>query len=143
MKATAVLVNLFALVVIGIDSVSAGCHGSGDTWQDAGAARSHVKRVYKGYYGNARRFQGTFTPRESRHVYVQHSGTQKFDFIIRNENNGIALDLGDADYVLRLQNEINACPRGDQSSALTVRGRVTRNSIRAYLTTGISSVAPS
>ncbi|KAF4986128.1 hypothetical protein FDECE_16111 [Fusarium decemcellulare] len=116
MKTTTALVNLFALLVVGIDSVSAACHGSGDTWQDAGAARSHVERACKGYDGNAGRFQGTFAAGESRHVCVQHSGTQKFEFTVRNENNGAALDLGDDDCVLRLQNEINACPRGGQSS---------------------------
>jgi hypothetical protein len=112
---TTALATVFALLGVGIDSVSAECYTSGATWQDRGAARWHVERACNGYDGNPGAFQGVFRPGEAKSACIQHSGTQKFDFSVQNLNTGASFDLGDADCVLRLQNEINGCGQGGQS----------------------------
>ncbi|KAF4460986.1 hypothetical protein FALBO_12222 [Fusarium albosuccineum] len=105
---TAAIVSLLGLASF----ASATWFGSGEHWQDKAKARWHVERACKGYDGNAGKFQGVFKPGETRSLCVQHSGTQKLDFIIKNENQGASIDLGDDDCVLRLQNEINGCNEG-------------------------------
>jgi hypothetical protein len=115
MKITITLATVFALLGVGIDSVSAGCYTSGDTWQDPAAARWHVERACRGFDGNQGAFQGEFRPGEAKYACIQHSGTQKLEFSVQNLNTGASFDLNDADCVLRLQNEINGCSHGGQS----------------------------
>lgn len=115
MKTTIAVATILTLLGVGIDSVSAGCYTSGETWQDTGAARYHAERACRGYDGKQGAFQGVFRAGEAKRACIQHSGTQKFEFMVQNLNNGASFDLGDADCVLRLQNEINGCARGGQS----------------------------
>ncbi|KAM0433475.1 hypothetical protein ACHAPT_004355 [Fusarium lateritium] len=115
MKTTA-LVTIFALLGASVDTVSAACYSTGEKWQDAGRARWHVERACKGYNDNRGRFQGYFAPGEYRSVCVQHSGTQKFEFQVGNNNKNAGFYLGDGDCVLRLQNLINGCSRGGRGS---------------------------
>ncbi|RYP45938.1 hypothetical protein DL768_007783 [Monosporascus sp. mg162] len=127
MKTTTVLATLFTLLGAGIDSVSAGCFGDGEIWQDKGAARWHVERACRGYDGNQGAFQGSFAPGQAKSACVQHSGTQKFEFFVQNLNPGASFDLADADCVWRLQNEINGCDRGGQSDISGWRFRADPN----------------
>lgn len=95
--------------------VNAGCFSGGESWQDRGAARWHIERACKGYDGNQGAFQGFFRPGEAKRACVQHSGTQKFEFLVQNLNSRDGFDLGDGDCVWRLQNEVNGCEKGGSS----------------------------
>ncbi|KAF4969165.1 hypothetical protein FSARC_3541 [Fusarium sarcochroum] len=115
MKTFVTFVTLSAFIGVYINPASAECFGSGDEWQDREAARQHVVNACRGYDGNTGAFQGVFAPEEYKRACVQHSPTQRLDFTIRNTNTNDAIDLGDDDCVLRLQNEINGCSRGGSS----------------------------
>jgi len=113
---TAALATVFALLGVGIDSVSARCDNSGETWADAGAARWHVQRACRGFDRKKGAFQGVCRPGETKSLCVQHSGTQKYNFSVQNLNTGASFDLNDADCTLRLQNQIDECSQGGQST---------------------------
>lgn len=102
--------NSLALLCALISTASAGCFSGGDSWQDKGAARQHAENACRGGA-----FAGTFAPGETKRACVQHSGTQRLDFVVQNQNNNAAIDLKDDDCVLRLQNEINECDKGGSS----------------------------
>ncbi|KAF9760873.1 hypothetical protein IL306_004082 [Fusarium sp. DS 682] len=106
---------LCAFISLSLKPVSAGCFSGGDEWQDRAAARQHVVNACKGFSGNTGAFQGTFAPGEAKHACVQHSPTQELDFTVQTKNTNAAIDLGDDDCVLRLQNEINSCAHGGSS----------------------------
>ncbi|KAF2839476.1 hypothetical protein M501DRAFT_1057744 [Patellaria atrata CBS 101060] len=127
MKTTTVLTTLFALLAAGIDSASASCFTSGEVWQDKGDARYHANRAYRRFDGNQGAFQGFFAPGEAKRAYIQHSNTQKLEFFVQNLNIDAGFDLGDGDYALRLENEINGCDRGGQSDIAGWRFRADPN----------------
>lgn len=116
MKTTTILTTLAVVLGASIDSVAATCFGSGDVFQDKGNARWHVGRACRGYDGNQGAFQGTFAPGEAKYACVQGTNTQKYEITVQNLNTGAAFDLGDGDCVLRLENEINGCDRGGEST---------------------------
>lgn len=116
MKTTTILASLAVVLGTSIDSVAANCFGSGDVFQDKGNARWHVGRAYRGYDGNQGAFQGVFAPGEAKYACVQGTNTQKYEITVQNLNTGAAFDLGDGDCVLRLENEINGCDRGGEST---------------------------
>ena len=120
---TTAIATVFALLGVGIDSVSADCYTSGAFWPDQGAARFHAERACRGYDGNQGAFQGEFRPGEVKYACIQYSGTSKFEFSVQNLNTGASFDLGDDDCVLRLENEINGCGRGGESDVAGWRFR--------------------
>lgn len=113
---TTALATALTLLGASITTVSATCYTDGAFWPDQGAARYHAERACRGYDGNAGAFQGTFAPGEVKYACIQYSGTSKFEFSVQNQNLGASFDLGDDDCVLRLENEINGCGRGGESS---------------------------
>ncbi|KAH0039401.1 hypothetical protein KCU78_g1307, partial [Aureobasidium melanogenum] len=127
MKATTILTTLATVLGANIDGVAATCLGSGDVFQDKGNARWHVGRACRGYDGNQGAFQGTFAPGEAKYACVQGTNTQKYEITVQNLNTGAAFDLGDGDCVLRLENEINGCDRGGESTVSGWRFRVDPN----------------
>ncbi|CAG8953232.1 hypothetical protein HYFRA_00003435 [Hymenoscyphus fraxineus] len=116
MKTTSTLIALVAFFGTSITTVSADCYTGGDFWQDKGAARYHAERACRGYDGHQGAFQGTFGGGEKKSACIQFSPTQAIDLSIQNLNGNSAIDLADADCILRLSNEINACDRGGDST---------------------------
>lgn len=115
MKTATILTTLAVVLGASTDGVAATCYRSGDVFQDKGNARWHVGRACRGYDGNQGAFQGTFARGEAKYACVQGTNTQKYEITVQNLNNDAAFDLGDADCVLRLENEINGCDRGGES----------------------------
>ena len=116
MKATSTLATLLVLLGATITPAAANCYTSGDVWQDKAAARWHVNRACRGYDGHGGAFTGNFAPGEAKSLCVQHSNTQKYNFYVQNLNTGQGFDLKDDDCALRLENEINGCDRGGDST---------------------------
>ncbi|KAK5658007.1 hypothetical protein OQA88_2561 [Cercophora sp. LCS_1] len=119
MKFTTTLLSLLTTIT----TVHAECYSTGDTWQNAEAARWHIERACKGYDGNQGAFQGYFLPGEAKYACVQHSGSQKYEFFAQNLNTRTGFDLGDVDCVFRLQMEVNNCARGGESEVAGWRFR--------------------
>ncbi|KAI8417696.1 hypothetical protein FOFC_00251, partial [Fusarium oxysporum] len=115
MKSFISIILVIALISLSINTVSARCFWTGAKWQDRAAARQHVVNACKGHSGYLGAFQGTFAAGEAAHTCVQHSPTQKLEFMVQNLNIYHAFDLADDECVLRLQNEINSCARGGSS----------------------------
>ncbi|KAL5617954.1 hypothetical protein FOVSG1_000176 [Fusarium oxysporum f. sp. vasinfectum] len=101
----------FIVTFIGlcINPVSAYCFWTGAKWQNRAAARQYIVNACKGYDGYLGAFQSTFTAGEAAHTCVQHSPTQKLEFMVQKLDIYNALDVDDDECVLRLQNEINSC----------------------------------
>ncbi|KAH0336348.1 hypothetical protein KCU81_g8603, partial [Aureobasidium melanogenum] len=127
MKTTTMLTTLAVVLGATTDGVAATCYRSGDVFQDKGNARWHVGRACRGYDGNQGAFQGTFARGEAKYACVQGTNTQKYEITVQNLNTDAAFDLGDADCVLRLENEINGCDRGGESVVAGWRFRVDPN----------------
>ncbi|KAG9663985.1 hypothetical protein KCV03_g10276, partial [Aureobasidium melanogenum] len=127
MKTTTILTTLAVILGANIEGVVADCFGGGDVFQDKGNAKWHVGRACRGYDGNQGAFQGTFAPGEAKYACVQGTNTQKYEITVQNLNTGAAFDLGDGDCVLRLENEINGCDRGGESTVSDWRFRVDPN----------------
>ncbi|KAK3331373.1 hypothetical protein B0H66DRAFT_445495, partial [Apodospora peruviana] len=106
---------IFATFTAVLGVVSAKCYGSGDAWQDKDLARSNAQRAREGYNGNAGAFQGEYKPAEVKSLRVQGTGTQRFDFSVRNLNSGESHDIVDAVYTFHHENEINGYDMGGSS----------------------------
>ncbi|EXK49724.1 hypothetical protein FOXG_01363 [Fusarium oxysporum f. sp. lycopersici 4287] len=115
MKSFILIILVIAFISLSINTVSARCFWTGAKWQDRAAARQHVVNACKGHSGYLGAFQGTFAAGEAAHTCVQHSPTQKLEFMVQNLNIYHAFDLADDECVLRLQNEINSYARGGSS----------------------------
>lgn len=115
MKTFSSIAFFAAFIGMSLKPVSAGCFTSGDDWQDRDAARNHVEHACRSPDGTGA-FQGSYLPGQAKSLCIQHSPTQRFEFRVQNTNTGQGFDLADADCVLRLQNEINACAKGGDST---------------------------
>ncbi|KAF5639685.1 hypothetical protein F52700_4067 [Fusarium sp. NRRL 52700] len=104
-----------AFIGLSINPVSARCFKTGAKWQDRAAARQHAVDACKGDGVHRGAFEGTFAAGQAVNKCIQHSPTQKIEFMIQNVDVFHASDL-DSDYcVYRLQHEIDSCARGGAS----------------------------
>ncbi|PNP85120.1 hypothetical protein FNYG_01645 [Fusarium nygamai] len=106
---------LMAFIGLSINPVSARCFKTGAKWQDRAAARQHATDACKGdgFYRGA--FEGIFAAGQAVNKCIQHSPTQKIEFMIQNVDIFHSSELPDDDCVLRLQHEIDSCSRGGAS----------------------------
>jgi hypothetical protein len=115
MKTTIPLSTLITLLSIST-TVFATCYSKGDSFPDKELAKWHAQRACEGYDGNAGAFQGNYNPGQVKYACIQVSTTIKLELSVQNLNNRDSFDLRDADCTWRLQDEINGCFRGGESS---------------------------
>ncbi|KAM0190112.1 hypothetical protein ACHAPA_010922 [Fusarium lateritium] len=114
------LSSLMVLLGTTATMVSAKCYGEGlngdINWggrDGQAAARTATEYACRDNNGN---FKGHFNPGEEKVYCVPFGSSTSFVFKVKNLNTNQGFDLNDDDCALRLQNEINGCNEGGQST---------------------------
>lgn len=121
MKTSTILVALGGVLSFGVQSVSANCYGSGDSWPNMEQARAFVQDAC---YKQGGMFTGNFAPRQTKSM-CPRSGSKNLGllFEVQNLNTNTGFDLGNDDCYKRLTNEIFGCGKGGESTVAGWRFR--------------------
>ena len=113
MKTSTILAALGGVLSFGIQSVTATCYGSGDTWPNTEEARSFV---HDACYNQNGMFTGGYAPSQTKSM-CPRSGPRSLGLVfeVQNLNSQTGFDLGDDDCYTRLTNEIFGCSMGGES----------------------------
>lgn len=121
MKTSTILIALGGVLSFGVQSVSANCYGSGDSWPSTEQARAFVQDAC---YKQGGMFTGNFAPRQTKSM-CPRSGSKNLGllFEVQNLNTNTGFDLGNDDCYQRLTNEIFGCGQGGESTVAGWRFR--------------------
>ncbi|KAK3956155.1 hypothetical protein QBC32DRAFT_331562 [Pseudoneurospora amorphoporcata] len=112
MKTQSILIALGSML-LAVQDVSAGCYTSGDKWPNKEEARRFVIDACNNQGGM---FTGTYSKGQTKAMCPRSNGLGLL-FEVQNltPNEGQS-DLNNAECTVRLENEINGCDRGGQST---------------------------
>lgn len=113
MKTQTLLATLFTTLLTLSDLASAKCYGSGDSWPNRDEARRFVIEACNNSGGM---FTGGYERMQTKSM-CPRSGGKGLLFEVQNltPNEGSS-DLSNAECTLRLENEINGCDKGGEST---------------------------
>ncbi|KAK4496652.1 hypothetical protein PRZ48_012634 [Zasmidium cellare] len=98
-------ISLIALGAV-LQPAAAKCYGSGDNWNNQGAAREWVRHACSDQGGM---FTGFYDRLQSKEMCVEGNFFQ-----VKNENGNQGFDLDNNDCIMRLYNEIS-CGKGGEN----------------------------
>ncbi|KAK4187634.1 septin [Podospora australis] len=110
MKTQSILTAFGSILLLAVQSASAGCYSSGDVWPNTESARQFVQDAC---FNNGGMFTGNYAAGQTKSMCPK-SGGKGLLFQVQNMGGGTA-DLDNQECYNRLTNEIFGCGRGGET----------------------------